>query len=825
VERLGPRFRDLQDGFDAGRPRLATDLAEADPEQVLVLETIGTVADFVRATQRIEGFEYLGEFDEEDIAPDEDFYSDKDPDKSLTGTLYLLMTNQHALDQLLSLWRRYSDNPEESFDWGLNRFRTVFNLLREIRPWGVEDRLRDTGLLEDWQQRSAAGGESVPVEIELWYRDDDRRRAASEREVRAYIDRAGGEVVTSSIIPEIRYHALLAQLPVGVVQPLFEDVDDLELVRSDRVMFLRPTGQSLTTSELQVGLPDTRPEPEVNLVDEPVVAVLDGVPLEQHAQLSGALIVDDPDDLASRAPARQRRHGTAMASLVYRGDLNYDSEPLVRRLYLRPILVPGPDWVAGAPESVPDDILAVDLVHTAVRRLYEGSAGADPVAPNVRVINLALGDANAPFSQMVSSWARLIDWLAWEYQALVVVSAGNHAGEFAIPISRDAFNEATGSEVQRHALVAIAESSQDRRLLPPAEAVNALTVGAANEDGSTLPDDHVRRELIASPALPAPYNPIGHGYRRGIKPDVLVAGGRRLYAVDEGSSAADEIVLRGSDTPLSPPGQLVASPLGPAGALEGRCFSYGTSNAAAVATRTAAQLYEVLQNVEGSTPPAFLRDDGVVACLLKALLVHGAAFREANDLLNEAIGNRVERRRFREYATRFVGYGSVDPTYALGSTPTRATLIGGGHLEADTASVFTVPLPPSLSGKPVMRRLTITLAWLTPINTRDRRYRRALLWFEPPRAELRVDRSDADWQAAQRGTVQHEILEGQQAAVFGDSATLSIRVNCASHAGALDDPVPYGLAVSVEVAPEIEVPVFTEIRDRIRPLITVRPGT
>ena len=88
-----------------------------------------------------------------------------------------------------------------------------------------------------------------------------------------------------------------------------------------------------------------------------------------------------------------------------------------------------------------------------------------------------------------------------------------------------------------------------------------------------------------------------------------------------------------------------------------------------------------------------------------------------------------------------------------------------------------------------------------------------------------MSRQEADWQAAQRGTVQHEILEGQQASVFADDQTLAIQVNCAAYAGELADPVPYALAASLEVASELDVAVFTEIRDRIRPQVAVRPVT
>jgi hypothetical protein len=249
----------------------------------------------------------------------------------------------------------------------------------------------------------------------------------------------------------------------------------------------------------------------------------------------------------------------------------------------------------------------------------------------------------------------------------------------------------------------------------------------------------------------------------------------------------------------------------------------GTSNATALTSRAAAQLHDVLAALRDQGQAEFLMDQGIFVAALKALLVHGADLGEGLTIMTAAFSGRVDNRRLREFTSRFLGYGRVDLDRAFGSTAQRATLIGGGHLHAEDADVFEIPLPPSLSGKTGRRRLTMTLAWLSPVNSRDRRYRRARLWFAPPRDELQVDRCQADWNAAQRGTIQHEILEGRKAAVFADGEALTVQVNCAAYAGALTDAVPYSLAVSLEAAPELDVPVFAEVRERIRPLVTVRP--
>jgi hypothetical protein len=146
--------------------------------------------------------------------------------------------------------------------------------------------------------------------------------------------------------------------------------------------------------------------------------------------------------------------------------------------------------------------------------------------------------------------------------------------------------------------------------------------------------------------------------------------------------------------------------------------------------------------------------------------------------------------------------------------------------------VFRIPLPPSLQGQRVWRRLTVTLAWLSAINPFDRRYRRAHLWFEPKAGtgepdttrQLEVRRCEADNRAALRGTVQHEFFEGERAAVFTEDDELVIKVSCRAHAGDLAASVPYALAVSLEVAQGVDVPIYDEMRVRLRPRARIRPS-
>jgi len=148
-------------------------------------------------------------------------------------------------------------------------------------------------------------------------------------------------------------------------------------------------------------------------------------------------------------------------------------------------------------------------------------------------------------------------------------------------------------------------------------------------------------------------------------------------------------------------------------------------------------------------------------------------------------------------------------------------MLGCGELANDEAHVYRIPLPPSLSGVRGLRRIVVTLAWLTPIHPRHRNYRGAALWFDIENEKLATKREDTEWRSARNGTVQHEIFEGERASAFAEDETMVIRVNCRADASSLEGSIKYGLVLSIEVAEELRVPVYDEISVRIRPVVPV----
>src|SRR5579872_2274034 len=211
VERLAPKFSELKRALDARRGALQGDAEGVAIEQVLVFETNGPVKELYDTVAKTPGLEWLADEDLRDLAPDEDFFDARKPAKLVHAQIYLVLFNQQAVEQLLALWRSWSTDsrlPDEHRGW-----LDVFRQLRDIRRWGVRDRLEETGILAYWRDRVAAGFEVVGVEIELWFRQADQRTTA-ERRVREFVSRAQGQVLASCTIEEIAYHALVCKLPI-----------------------------------------------------------------------------------------------------------------------------------------------------------------------------------------------------------------------------------------------------------------------------------------------------------------------------------------------------------------------------------------------------------------------------------------------------------------------------------------------------------------------------------------------------------------------------------------------------------------------------------
>jgi hypothetical protein len=820
-ERLSPVFSQLQTAFDARRIEIQQSAAGIIPEQILVIETVGSIENFANAVKRIDGLEWMGEIEIDEITPDEEFYDETKPDKELSGRLYLVLTNQQALEQMLSLWRRYQEDPTMQFEHGLTKFRDVFLNLKSLRRWDVQDRLLETGVIDIWHEDLEYDGDRViPFEAELWFRGSDELRAVSASHVTNLVQQAGGRILNQSVIEGIAYHGLLAELPAHAIRAIVEN-PTTELVKCENVMFFRPVGQMVVGDKAPEGDVEVAQIEEMPLpTGNPVVALFDGVPLANHRLLAGRLVVDDPDSWEADYAASERVHGSSMASLIVHGDLNQPQPPLSRPVYVRPIMKPLNWFDTPRPEGIPENCLAVDLIHRAVKRLFEGDQGEGPAAPQIKVINLSIGDRARQFTQSMSPIARLLDWLSVKYDVLFVVSAGNHPTTISLGVSREEFDAFQADEFEAATIKALYRDARHRKLLSPAETINGISVGAVHLDEAQVAYQGNRIDPFGRP-LPSPVSAFGSGYRRAIKPDVIFYGGRQWYRLPlqpTNPVTIEPAIFR------TTPGNKVASPGSLAGELNATSYSCGTSNATALISRAAGICYDSLQQIFNEQA-AEVDPSNYEVPLLKAMLVHGCSWGDVGLRISEVLRTPENGRQLSGLISRWIGYGIPVVDRVLDCTEQRATVLGFGQLSDGEAHVFSLPLPPSLGSRPEWRRLTVTLAWLSPISASTQKYRTASLWFEMSNNGLAPTRSDADWRAVRRGTVQHEVFEGQRAEPFIDGEAIEIKVNCREDAGKIQKLVAYGLAVSLEVAEGLDIAVYNEIRTRIAPAIQIQQAT
>ena len=691
-ETFAPRFRRLADVLarDPSGLELRADPAALAPERLLVFEVRGAIDAFANAVRRVPGLELV---DEEELTSDD---SDKAP------VTYLMVPDARALQELSSLWQRWQRG---QIGRGETPWRDVFALLRDLRPWGPQDRVQpaDGSILEE----EIAGRlleEAVRLEVELVYRSSARDSADRLEGAMRAVQAQGGRTVSHSRIEGIAYDALLVDLPVAAVRRVIDRAAD-GLAGLESIMHIRP--QSVAT-----GIEVTEPLAGVEalspaILADPILAVLDGVPVAAHPALAAHLIVDDQFDLEQGAAVADRVHGTAMASLIVHGDRNQPSAPLPRRVHMVPVM--------GSGDRFPPHRLIVDVIYTAVRALREGT---DASAPGVLIINVSLGNPRRPFQGQLSAWARLLDRLAYQYGILFIVSAGNRRESFGIEAfaTRTAFEDADTSHRATETLRAIGAVVADRRLISPAETINGLTVGACNED-AVRDTERAMASANVDPfgtlRMPNPSSALGPGFALAVKPDVLLPGSREHLRFIRSHSHID-VEPAG---PARGAGLRVAAP--PRGGVENADgFTGGTSAAAALASRTAHQIHDALEAAYGEPFLQLSHHDRAV--LLKALLAHTACWPEDSaSLIRQTLGpaDGHYHVRQKDNIRRFLGFGMVDADDAVACASDRATFWATGSLKSEKSATVEVPVPVAMGGHPSHARASFTL----PDDARRRR--------------------------------------------------------------------------------------------------------
>ncbi|MDX1873275.1 S8 family peptidase [Mycolicibacterium sp. 120266] len=775
--------------------RISDSIQAADPQLVLVFEALDEQIDLTNVAEKL-GIEVLIEA-EDAVLPTDDVQlrSDKPRNPFIASCLHAVCMNQRAFDNLLSLWRVWRGGRD--LPRGYSPLRDLFAHLKEVRPWGPQDRLQSI----DWDEYFEGRIDDRPhsIEVELWYRRTPAARDKSQREVTALVEQAGGQVTAVAVIDQIGYHGLKCEVPTALLHELAAgNFEGVRLVRSADVMYLRITGQSLPIVGPAMEIPGEIDDPLPG--GDPVLCLLDGVPMENHVLLQDRVIVYDPDDLTQSAAVKERRHGTWTASIAVWGDRSSNQAPATRPILVRPVLAPS-DETADRIEELPADELVPDLMWRVFRELFEDQAGTPAAAPTIAVVNISVGDPAAPFETVISSWARMLDWLSYEYGVLIVVSAGNHGRLALSPLTSADLAAAAGIERRQALMDAIDRRQNERRLLAPAEAVNAIAVGATHDDGSAaVAQGYLVDPTDGQPSI-SPVTATGSGYRRSIKPDLMATGGRAFYVDGVGSQEA--IAFRGV-SPLGP-GLKVATPAG-----SNETHVAGTSFAAAMVSRQAARLHDLVGDITVGTPMTRRQR----AAATKALLVHGTDW--PSDLAYDPLPPEIA-----------IGNGVIARDYSDGCSSNEAVILYFGSIGAAEEQELLFPLPDGLNVRET-KRIDATLAWLTPVNWRNRQYRCASLSFVAPSGSIPNLGTPTGHPPAitTRGatTVQHQTWELEKTFASGQGNDMSIRVKCYEQAGGLAGrTVDYAVAVSLWVAPTVNVDVYSQVRNQVAARVAVRP--
>ena len=825
-------FDRLSSAFDNADPAfsLRQDPTGIAPERALVFVTAGSVQNFARAAQAI-GLEVFAETDLEGIEDFPDGFEPPGAAEALSRTLYATMPTLGSFRQILSLWNAHQNG--ERAPTGATPWWSVFDLLLELRPWGPEDRLSGGARAAIEDRLPLDDDEEVSIEFEIWPTANAQQRRIWREETERRVADVDGRILDRSSISGggFTYEAVLASLPARIVREMLDDPGDVRgLATLEGVQFIMPQmiGQA-EPGDADGDVADHEPKGSV-AADAPVrVALLDGTPVAGHAALDGGVVIEDVHELVRLSAVDQRYHATAMASLILRGDLEADGVALEdTRLVAVPLLI---DSYNGA--WTPDNRLFVDLVHSALTQLV---ASEEPLAGDVFVVNFSIGVRDMRFAGRISSLARLLDWWAAKEGVLFVVSAGNIGdGLSLLGMNSTAFEDCDDDKKRQVVRLSLRASTFDRTLLAPAEALNALTVGAISKDLNDHAPPHQAGVMTLErdhETLPQVTSALGLGPHRIIKPDLLGVGGRQeLRAVPRG----DDTMLRSLDISQRT-GLVAAAPRGGGRATQ---KSRGTSPAAALATRAVLQSAEAITGEDGPYEGQELpRRD--LALLTRALAVNSARWPEdAQHVYGEEVGRLGARQhtRAKEEVCRYFGHGVISPELMQRSPDSGVTLVGLGSIRKDQAQIFRMPLPQSMSGDRTPRSMRVTLAWFSPVNASRAQYR--LAGLEAVAAEESDDADDKQWgldlkadgpdaNMIKRGSVWSRRLINRIQTVphYGENADIPICVQCRDAAGgglSPDDEIAFAIAVTLEIEADVEYDIHEEIEQAIR--LRVRGGT
>ena len=536
--------------------------------------------------------------------------------------------------------------------------KEIFYAIEDFDRWTPEDRKGNALRSKGFPER-----QTFTLDIELWPLEATDLRVQMLEAFVQWSQQQGIEIFDRLIQPS---------LVMLRVQASRQQAEAILEHRDVRTVDLPPRlGVSVEMLFADINQYPQIPAPEA---DAPHIVVLDSGLTSNHPLIAPAVgeaqgFVEPDRSASDNVPTG---HGTFVAGLALYGDIQASIRSGA--------FVPGLRLFSGKVFS--DD---GDDQHEFVERAVEEAVRYFFENHHCRVFNLSYGDLNKIYDgRHVRGLAYTLDRLTRELGVLFVVPTGN------VDIPGDP------RETYPNYLL-----SDEARLLDPATALNAITVGGlarhtASRDAQRYPDK-LEDLPIATEWQPAPFTRSGLSVGGAIKPDF----------VEEAGNAA---VMR--------TGRIRYQGLGLAslksGFADGGVFreDFGTSFAAPIVAHKAAKLV-------GKFP------DGSVNLARAMLAVHAKWPHATVQLLNTASNSTGKNK-----VLRLAGYGKVDDTALFDSLDQVVTLYSEERIEHNKHHFYELPVPDEFwSQGRRTRTLSVALAYSPEVRTTRLDYKRTKLSF------------------------------------------------------------------------------------------------
>jgi hypothetical protein len=412
------------------------------------------------------------------------------------------------------------------------------------------------------------------------------------------------------------------------------------------------------------------------------LAIIDSGIQEQHPMLAAAIDGDSKClipglELDVADYVHPSGHGTRVAGVAMYGN---DQFPSGGAQYVAPFWIKNVR-VLDADNCLPDTLFPP----TMMKSVAEACLGGNPPAST---INLSISGFYPCRISYMSAWAASIDEICYQEDLLVVTCAGN------LPDESVSSRLGVVSAMNDGAMYPDYLLRPGCRIANPGQSLQALTVGAT----SIGQIDNADFRSIAGVGRPATYSASGFGIWGSIKPEVAVPVGDAVFSkaepmtakVDEATSA---ILLRST---------LHGGPLIERDGI-------GTSYAAPIVAALSTRIHAVYPSLS--------------SLARKAIIVSTASWPDwvTDDKREEAI--------------RTIGYGLVDPDYALENDPYRIRLVSNGtmSIKQKQTHVYKVTIPDEIRSEENegLVRVSVTVCFSAqPRRTRSTMKRYYASWVD-----------------------------------------------------------------------------------------------